>query len=273
MKIEPGQKALITGASRGLGVEIARRFAASGVDLVLAARSVDALEQVSADIRGAFKINVMVHPVDMANETSVVALAQAAGAVDYLVNNAGVEGAGAYSDRPLDDITTTIAINLTGPMVLSRVLLPGMVARGQGHIVNIASLAGVMPVAFNEPYSATKAGLIAFTQSLRLTARASGWPVSASAVCPGFVDGAGMFEDLKGKHDVAEENLGTVDQSEISNAVSRAIEQDLAIVLAASGVTHEFAAYSILDPMGFEVAMLASPATEMFRQLSTSNFQ
>lgn len=176
MKLEPGQVALVTGASRGLGVEIARHLAARGLDLILAARSEAALGAVADELAAAGAGKVEIVAVDVSHGASLAALAQAAMNVDVLVNNAGVEGAAAYNERTSVEIADTIAVNLTGPMLLSRALLPGMLARGRGHIVNIASVAGLIAVPFNEPYSATKFAMVGFTRSLRLTAKASGWP-------------------------------------------------------------------------------------------------
>lgn len=273
MKLELGQTALVTGASRGLGVEIARRLAQQGLDLVLAARSADALEAVAAELRAETGRQVRTCVVDMADPASLAALARSAGAVDVLVNNAGVEGAASYDERDAEEIAATIAVNLSGPMLLTRALLPQMLARGHGHVVNIASLAGLIAVPFNEPYSATKFGLIGFTRALRMTARASGWPVGCSVVCPGFIDGAGMFETLKQDFGVTSEGMGTAALGDIGSAVVEAIERDLPDVIVAAGDPRQMAAMSIVQPEAFEAASLNSPATAMFKGIAEARRQ
>ncbi len=268
MKLEAGQTALVTGASRGLGVESARRLAERGLDLMLAARSAEALEAVAEELRARSGRRVRTCVVDMADPGGVAALAEAAGAVDVLVNNAGVEGAATYDERDPGEIAETIAVNLSGPMLLTRALLPGMLARGQGHVVNIASVAGLIAVPFNEPYSATKFGLVGFTRSLRMTAQACGWPVGFSVVCPGFIDGAGMFETLKQDYGVTSEGMGSASLDEIGRGVVEAIEGELPDVIVAAGDPRQIAAMSIVQPQAFEAASLNSPATAMFRAVA-----
>ena len=270
MKIKKGQVALVTGASRGLGVEIARQLAQRGLDLVLAARSAAALDAVAAELRAASGRQVRTVATDLADLGALEALAEAAGPVDILVNNAGIEGAQAYDERSAAEIAQTIAVNLTGPMLLTRTVLPGMLARGRGYIVNIASVAGLVAVPFNEPYSATKFGLVGFTRALRMTAQASGWPVSASAVCPGFIDGAGMFEALKQEFGVPAEGMGSAPLDQIGQAVIDAIEQDLPDVIVAQGDLRQAAAMSILQPLAVEAASVGSPAAAMFQAVAAA---
>lgn len=147
------------------------------------------------------------------------------GTIDILVNNAGVEFTSAYHDLTEQNIRETIAVNLEAPMILSRLVLPGMLQRKRGHIVNISSLAGRSGPAFQEPYSATKAGLIGFTFSLRATYKGTG--VSASVVTPGFVE-AGIYTHLKEKtHCDAPALLGTSPPQKVARAVVRCIENDV----------------------------------------------
>lgn len=268
MKLESGRIALITGASRGLGVEISRTLAEKGLDLILAARSVGALEAVAAQLRTDTGRNVRIHAVDMADAASVAALAAVAGEVDVLVNNAGVETTCAYDAREASEIAHSIAINLTGPMLLTHALLPGMIARGRGHIVNIASVAGLMAVPFNEPYCATKFGLVGFTRALRQTALASSWPVGASVVCPGFIDGAGMFETLKQDYGVSSEDMGATPLDRLGPAVIEAIEGNLPDAIVADGDVRQYTAMSIMDPLAFEAAGADSPSTAMFKAVA-----
>lgn len=271
MKLSEGMQALVTGASRGLGVEIARCLAARGIDLVLTARSAEALGAVAAELRALTGRRITVLAADIADPTALAALAERVeqlGGADVLVNNAGIESSLRFVERTPSEIAQTVAVNLTAPMLLTRALLPGMLARGRGHVVNIASVAGVLAVPFNEPYSATKFGVVGFTRSLRQTARASGWPVSASVVCPGFIDGAGLFEDLKRDFGVSPDGLGVCPLEDVGPAVIRAIEEDLPDVFVAQGDPRQLAAFALVDPAAFEAAALGSPSTAMFRTVA-----
>lgn len=268
MKLETDHTVLITGASRGLGVEIARRFAEEGLNLILAARSEGALETVAEELRKSGARSVRTLRVDMADAASVGTLADQAGDIDVLINNAGVEETCAYDERSSAEIASTIAINLTGPMLLTRALLPGMIARGHGHVVNISSVAGLIPVPFNETYVATKFGLTGFTRALRMTAQAQGWPVSASTVCPGFVEGAGMFETFKTDFAIDPKGLDAVPLAEVGAAVIRAVKEDLADIIVASDEIRQIAAMSVLDPAAIEAGSAGSASNEMFRSVA-----
>ena len=130
-----------------------------------------------------------------------------------------------YHELSEENIYDTLRVNLEAPMILSRLLLPEMLERKRGLIVNISSLAGKSGPAYQEPYAATKAGLIHFTTSLRATYRGSG--VSASVIVPGFVE-AGIYAKLKAKSGCsAPALLGTSPPEAIPRAVIRAIENDL----------------------------------------------
>jgi short-subunit dehydrogenase len=146
------------------------------------------------------------------------------GRVDVLVNNAGIEFTAFYHELSEAQIASVLAVNLEAPMMLTRLLLPTMLAQKNGHIINISSLAGKSGPAFQEPYAATKAALIAFTLSLRSTYRAGG--VSASAIVPGFVE-AGIYARLKAQTGMsAPAWLGTSEPAAVVQAVMRALAND-----------------------------------------------
>ena len=225
MKELRGRTALVTGASRGIGAHIARALAGEGMRLVLVARSAGALEGVAAGLRA--RTEVVTIPADLARRDQIEALAERAGAVDVLVNNAGLELAAAYHTVAPETIDELIAVNLTAPMILTRLLLPGMIARGGGHVVNISSLAGLVGTPYGEVYCATKHGLVGFTRSLRLTAEAEGYGVGASVICPGFISDEGMFADAAGGAGVkAPAMIGTSPPQAVAKAVVRAIVRD-----------------------------------------------
>jgi len=146
------------------------------------------------------------------------------GPIDLLINNAGVEYTCAYHELSVGQIEEVLGVNLTASMLLAHRLLPGMLERGRGHIVNISSLAGKSGPAFQEPYAASKAGLTAFTYSLRATYRRRG--VSASVLTPGFVD-AGIYSRLKARLGYGAPFLiGAVGPEKVARAVVRVIRND-----------------------------------------------
>jgi short-subunit dehydrogenase len=221
---------VITGASRGIGVYLARALGNQGMNLVLAARSTDALAEVCQTLT---RSGVRALPVrtDLANRVSLIELVgtaiQTFGRIDVLVNNAGIDQCEYYARLDPAFIDEVIQVNLTAPMQLTRLVLPGMIERGEGHVVNIASLAGLAGTPYNETYSATKHGLLGFTRSLRLTMAAEGHPIGVSAICPGFVSDAGMFQTM-----VEETNvrvpfaLGLSKPQAVAEAMLRAIYED-----------------------------------------------
>jgi short-subunit dehydrogenase len=160
-----GRRVLITGASRGIGEGLARRFAAVGAQVALVARSADAIEKLAADLGGT------AHPADLADPAQVATLINRvedeAGPVDVLVNNAGIDITKDFAAYTQEEVTRIVQVNLTAPMDLCRQAIPRMVHRGRGHIVNVSSLGacGVYPGL--TAYCATKGGLSHFTAGLR----------------------------------------------------------------------------------------------------------
>ena len=119
-----------------------------------------------------------------------------------------------------------VDVNLTAPLLLTHRLVPGMLERGRGHVVFISSIAGKVGPAFNEPYAATKAGLVGLTQSLR--AEYQNAPVGFSVVCPGFIAGDGMYERMLEEGHRSNRLMGETSTEKISEAVVRAIREDRA---------------------------------------------
>ena len=154
MKIRPGDVALITGASRGIGRHIALALARRGMDLVLAARSQEGLDAVAAEVRAATGVTVWTLTVDLGDRAQAAALVaraeEAAGRVDVLVNNAGLEAALRPDEVTFDELGAITDVNLLAPMLLTRRVLPGMLARGRGHVVNVSSVAGLLASAYSE---------------------------------------------------------------------------------------------------------------------------
>jgi short-subunit dehydrogenase len=223
-------RAILTGASRGIGVVLADALAERGVELVLAARSQAGLEEVRAKLqRHGPRVFTLVTDVSRPDQLErLVEFAQHnLGEIDLLVNNAGIEQVGFYDALSPAFIEQSIAVNLTAPMLLTRMLLPAMIAADRGHILNIASIAGLFPAPFAEPYGATKHGLVGFTRALRASLQARGSAVSASVICPGFVSDTGMYRDLQTQHGfTVPPQLGTCTPDAVARASLRAIERD-----------------------------------------------
>jgi short-subunit dehydrogenase len=257
MKIRKGDVALITGASRGIGRHIAMALARQGMDLVLAARSQEGLDAVADEVRSATGVTVSTLTVDLGDRVQAASLVaraeEVAGPVDVLVNNAGIESASRPDEVPIDELGALSDVNLLAPMVLTRTVLPGMIKRGRGHVVNVASVSGLIAGAYTEAYNATKFGLVGFTRALRLTAQDRGWGVSASAICPGFMSEEGMFADMQNEFGVtAPKVAAAMPAALVGDAVIKAIEKDLPEVIVMRGPTRLSLALSDVAPGLFE---------------------
>jgi short-subunit dehydrogenase len=189
-----GANALLTGAAGGIGGYIARALAAEGVNLALSDLPEAPLDELVAELRGR-GVTVETVPANLGDrdeaESLIARAEQALGPIDILVNNAGLEFAGPYLDRSREEITALMDVNLVAPMLLTHAAVPGMIERGRGHVVNLASLAGKLPARSLAAYSASKHGVIGFTHTLRADYGDS--PVGFSSICPGFVARVGMY--------------------------------------------------------------------------------
>lgn len=186
-----GKLALITGASSGIGEACARRFAAQGARLALWARRVERLERLAAELRDDGARSIVHAAVDVRDREAVNRAAAdlvAAGQVpDVLVNNAGLaSGLTKIHEGDPDDWDRMIDTNLKGLLNVTRAILPHMVARRRGHVVNIGSTAGHMTYPMGNVYNATKFGVRALTEAMNLDV--AGTPIRVSSVAPGFVE-------------------------------------------------------------------------------------
>jgi short-subunit dehydrogenase len=194
-----GHWALVTGASAGIGAEFCRQLAGRGYSLVLVARRAERLEELAAKLRAQHAIDCLALPLDLARpgaaETLEAALADAAIEIEFLVNNAGYGVPGAFGEPAWETHAESLNVMLNSVCELTWRLLPAMQSRRCGYIVNVASLAGLVPgSAKHTLYGATKAFLIKFSESLAMENLATG--VSASALCPGFTHSE--FHDVLG---------------------------------------------------------------------------
>lgn len=191
-----GAVVLITGASAGIGEAAAHQFAALGAKLVLAARGPDALHRLrdALTAQGAEAIAV---PTDIGDTAACERLVQQAvdtfGGLDVLVNNAGAHARGPFQTQPAEAFAQMVDVNLRGPIVLTRFALPYLLASTRGAVVNVASLAGRVPVPGSAVYSATKFGLRAFSRALAEEHRGR---LKVSIVSPGPVSTGFILDDL-----------------------------------------------------------------------------
>lgn len=195
--------AVITGASSGIGLEIARNLAAQGRPLVLVARSAGALESLAVDLRQRHGVRVEVVPADLsapgAADEVVAEIVGRGVTVDTLVNNAGFGLFGTHVGTRLDDEQQMIDLNVTALTRLTKRLLPAMVERGHGRILNVASTAAFQPGPYMAVYYATKAYVLSYSEALAEELRGTG--VTVTVLCPGPT--ASGFQDRAHMHDSA----------------------------------------------------------------------
>ncbi|GAB5451299.1 MAG: SDR family oxidoreductase [Halioglobus sp.] len=180
--------ALITGASAGLGAQFARQLAARGHDLILVARRADRLEALAAELRTAHGIDCHALSADLADPAAPQALFESVAAlgltVDYLVNNAGIAGPDLLEDRDWSDQDAFFQLMMSSVAHLCHLFVPPMRERGFGRVINVASVAARLPRADGCNYAASKAYVVALSESLAVTLKGTG--VNVCALCPGF---------------------------------------------------------------------------------------
>ena len=179
--------ALITGASSGLGLELARLFAADGHDVVLVARRRDRLEQLAGELAKAHGVRAQVIAADLmqagAVDQIVAELARLGIEIEFLINNAGFGASGRFGAAPYATELGMLQVNVLALTALTHALLPGMVQRGRGRVLNIGSTAGFQPGPFMAVYYASKAYVNSFTEAIGYELKGTG--VTATLSCPG----------------------------------------------------------------------------------------
>lgn len=179
--------ALITGASYGIGKELAELFAKDQINLVLVARSKDVLEKLAVDLKQTYSIDAEVIASDLSKPTAAYELyeqcQQKQISIDYLVNNAGFGLYGEFLNTDLQKEIDMIEVNIKSLMVLTKLFLPHMVERGEGKILNVASMASFQPGPLMAVYYATKSFVLHFSEALANELKGTG--VTVTALCPG----------------------------------------------------------------------------------------
>jgi short-subunit dehydrogenase len=235
-----GRTALLTGATGGLGREIARAVAAHDGRLLLSARRQEALEALAGELPGD---GHRVLPADLAEPGAAEQLSAEAGEVDILIANAGLPAAGLLADFTAEQVVRALRVNLEAPMLMARALYPAMVERGSGHLVFISSLAGKAASPRSSIYNSTKFGLRGFALGLRADLGPKG--VGVSLVSPGFIREAGMFAEAGAKPPLG---LGTGRPEQVGDAVVRAIRRDRAEIAVAPLQQRALAHFSLANP-------------------------
>jgi short-subunit dehydrogenase len=228
--------AIVTGASYGIGEHIARELAVRGFELLLVARSGPKLARLADELRRQGR-KVGLAPIDLGDRDAAERIAEAAASelrsVDVLVNNAAVELQRRFHTLSTDEIANVLQVDLLTPIELSRLLLPQMLDRGYGRIVNISAIAGRVGFPFTEAYAASKDGLIAFSRVLRNDYRDTG--VSASAIVLGAVRDAGLGQRTLDETGLEASTAFMVKPERVAKAVVRAIEKDKAEIVVMRG--------------------------------------
>ncbi|MGI9084152.1 MAG: SDR family NAD(P)-dependent oxidoreductase [Aeromicrobium sp.] len=217
-----GARALVTGATGGLGQAIARRLAEEGAELVLSGRRLDVLEPF------AKKLGATTIAAELGDMTEVERLMHEAGPIDLLVANAALPTNGDLLEYTPEQLDRALTVNLHAPISMARTAAAGMIERGHGHIVLIGSMSGKVASVDASLYNATKFGLRGFALGFRQDLAGRG--VGVSIVEPGFVRGAGMFVESGAK---LPGGVRTVTPEQVASGVVRAVRRDQAEVVVA----------------------------------------
>jgi len=181
------KSAMVTGASSGIGEAYARLLASLGYDLIITARRKDRLESLAEEVKKEYSVHVTVLQGDLCSENDVSTIEEMvrnANDLSVLINNAGFGTLGPFVDVDINKSLNMIDLHVTAPTRLVKAALPGMLARREGVIINVASAAPFLPVSGNVIYNGTKSYLIAFSECLQLEVKDAG--IRVQALCPGF---------------------------------------------------------------------------------------
>ncbi|MFN6568078.1 SDR family NAD(P)-dependent oxidoreductase [Dendronalium sp. ChiSLP03b] len=254
-----GKTVVLTGASGGIGVYIARALAKEQVNLVSISRSQQGLDRICAEIKATGSKGISISfDIQKLEELPLLVekITKFAGHIDILINNAAIEKFRSFHDYSLQDIQSILTTNLLAAMELTRLVLPSMLGRNNGHIVNIASGSGKKGAPYNSIYSASKAGLIMWSDAIRQELADTN--IGVSAICPGYTD-AGMFRALGVS---APNGMRVAQPTEVANAVLQSIKQNQKEVILDGTSSKIFSAITQLSPQFGD---------RIFRQLGVVN--
>jgi short-subunit dehydrogenase len=225
------ETALITGASSGIGLELAKLFAADHADVVLVARREERLAELARSLNERHSVRVTTIAADLSQPSAPQEIFQrcerAGIVVDVLVNNAGFGAHGTVADLPLERQLDMIAVNVTALTNLTRLFLPGMLTRDRGGILNVGSTAGFQPGPYKAVYYASKAFVVSFSEAL--TEELSGTPITVTCLAPGPTDTA--FADVAQSRETRLFRMGGMDAATVARAGFRGFRAGRAIVI------------------------------------------
>ena len=235
--------ALVTGASAGLGLELAKLFAADRHDLVLVARRKDRLDALAAELRAQHGVATHVVAADLAHPDGWRAVVAEVGRlgveIDFLVNNAGFGSNGAFAELDGEREIAMVQVNVTAVVGLTRAFLPGMIARGRGRVLNLGSTAGFQPGPFMATYYASKAFVNSFTEALAYELKGTG--VTATVSCPGAT--ATEFAGVAGNDSSRLFRMGAASPAEVARQAYRAMNAGRTLVV--HGAKNKLAAFGV----------------------------
>ncbi len=200
MKTITGKRVLVTGSGHGLGLEIARAFARGGAEVIITDRDLRRVEDAVYRLTTE-KLKVCGYVMDVTDAADVRVVREQIlseiGSIDVLVNNAGIVTGGAFLSVPLEKHLATYDVNAAGPVIVSHLFLPDLLAQSEGHLVNVASASALIPLPNAATYASSKWAVLGFTESLREELRLAGHRnVTVTAVCPSYIN-TGMFNGVK----------------------------------------------------------------------------
>ncbi len=255
-----GARALITGASGGLGQAIARELADHGARLVLSGRRRERLEAALAALpEGAHAVVA----ADLEQPQAPEELVAAAGAVEIFVSCAGVPASGWLAEYESDQVARALRVNLEAPMQIARLLLPGLLERRHGHLAFVSSLAGKVPSPGLSAYCATKFGLRGFALALATELTSTG--VGVTVVCPGFVRDAGMFADSGA---AVPPGVGSSTPGDVARALATAIVDGRQEVVVAPRRHRAISHAALVSPRLWKPALSGRDAVRTARQIA-----
>jgi hypothetical protein len=250
----PVRRAVVTGASSGIGKAFSERLAADQYEVCLVARRRDRLETLADGLRERSGVPVNVRPTDLTNPSDLDSLCRelADSPPDLLVNNAGFGTAGPFASLDAENEVREIQLNVVALVRLTRSVLPAMVERGHGDVINVSSLAGLSPAPFTATYAATKAFVTHFTEAIHEEVRGSG--VRIQALLPGFT--RTEFQQVAGVDPSAVPSAAWMTPEAVVEASLAGLERGEALVVPGAG-NRALAVVQRLAPRGLTRRLIA----------------